>query len=377
MGYLLTQESQELVSMVREFAEKEIVKQCRACDISGEFPVDIMKKVLELQLHLIELPEKYGGMGLDMVTVAAIYEELAKADAGIPSTLATSAMTLKPVLMAGTQEQARRIADILAQGGYGAFALTEPMAGSDAANTKTTALRDGDQYIINGDKCFISNGGIADIYVVFAMTDQTMGTRGISAFIVERGRKGVSVGKEEDKMGLRLCNTASVFFDDVSVPKSNLIGAEGKGFGIAMKTLDVERALTAAITIGIARRALDEAVSYAEKRMTFGAPVIRNQGIQFLLADMDIKIETARQMAAHALTLASRGIRATREAAIAKCYSSDIAMEVTTDAVQVLGGYGYSREYPVEKLMRDAKAFQILEGTNQIQRMVIAGNLVR
>lgn len=377
MGYLLTPESQELVSMVKNFAEREIKEQCKAYDVSGEFPADIMEKTLATQLHLIEVPEEHGGMGLDLVTVAAIYEELAKADAGIPSTLATSAMALKPLMMAGTAQQVKQVADVLAAGGYGAFALTEPAAGSDAANTRTTAVREGGEYIISGDKCFISNGGIADIYIVFAMTDKQAGTKGISAFLIERDRQGVSVGKEEDKMGLRLSNTTSVFFDNVHIPAENLIGQEGKGFGIAMKTLDIERILTAAITIGIAQRAMEEATAYAKERTTFGKPIIYNQGIQFMLADMDIKIETARQMMIHALNMAENGMRTTREAAIAKCYSSDMAMQVVTDALQVLGGYGYSREYPVEKLMRDAKVFQILEGTNQIQRMVIAGSLMR
>lgn len=377
MGYLLTPDSQELVSMVKDFAEREIKEQCKAYDVSGEFPADIMEKTLAMQLHLIEVPEEHGGMGLGLVTVAAIYEELAKADAGIPSTLATSAMALKPVMAAGTTRQVKQVAETLTAGGYGAFALTEPAAGSDAANTRTTAVREGDEYVINGDKCFISNGGIADLYIVFAMTDKQAGTKGISAFLVESDRQGVSVGKEEDKMGLRLSNTTSVFFDDVRIPAENLIGQEGKGFGLAMKTLDIERILTAAITIGIAQRAMEEATAYAKERTTFGKPIIYNQAIQFMLADMDIKIETARQMMIHALAMAQNGMRTTREAAIAKCYSSDMAMQVVTDALQVLGGYGYSRDYPVEKLLRDAKVFQILEGTNQIQRMVIAGNLMR
>ncbi len=361
MGYLLTPDSQELVSMVKDFAEREIKEQCKAYDVSGEFPADIMEKTLAMQLHLIEVPEEHGGMGLGLVTVAAIYEELAKADAGIPSTLATSAMALKPVVAAGTTRQVKQVAETLTAGGYGAFALTEPAAGSDAANTRTTAVREGDEYVINGDKCFISNGGIADLYIVFAMTDKQAGTKGISAFLVESDRQGVSVGKEEDKMGLRLSNTTSVFFDDVRIPAENLIGQEGKGFGLAMKTLDIERILTAAITIGIAQRAMEEATAYAKERTTFGKPIIYNQAIQFMLADMDIKIETARQMMIHALAMAQNGMRTTREAAIAKCYSSDMAMQVVTDALQVLGGYGYSREYPVEKLMRDAKVFQILE----------------
>ena len=377
MGYLLTPDSQELVSMVKDFAEREIKEQCKAYDVSGEFPADIMEKMLAMQLHLIEVPEEHGGMGLGLVTVAAIYEELAKADAGIPSTLATSAMALKPVMAAGTTRQVKQVAETLTAGGYRAFALTEPAAGSDAANTRTTAVREGDEYVINGDKCFISNGGIADLYIVFAMTDKQAGTKGISAFLVESDRQGVSVGKEEDKMGLRLSNTTSVFFDDVRIPAENLIGQEGKGFGLAMKTLDIERILTAAITIGIAQRAMEEATAYAKERTTFGKPIIYNQAIQFMLADMDIKIETARQMMIHALAMAQNGMRTTREAAIAKCYSSDMAMQVVTDALQVLGGYGYSRDYPVEKLLRDAKVFQILEGTNQIQRMVIAGNLMR
>lgn len=377
MGYFLEEEAKEIVCMVKEFCEQEIKEQCKAYDVSGEFPDDIMKKTMEMQLHLMEVPEQYGGLELGLVPCAALYEEIAYADAGISSTLATNALALKPVILAGTKRQAQTVAELIVGGGYGAFALTEPMAGSDASNTLTTATKKGDHYILNGEKCFISNGGVADVYIVFAMTDKSAGTRGISAFIVEGDRKGIVRGKEENKMGLRLSNTASVFFEDVHVPEENLIGQEGKGFSIAMKTLDVERALTAAINLGIARRALFEAVTYTKQRITFAKPVIENQAIQFMLAEMDMKIEAARQMTVYALQCYEKGMRATREAAMAKCFASDITMEVTTDAVQLLGGYGYSREYPVEKLMRDAKAFQILEGTNQILRMVIGGSLVR
>ncbi|MDR3294783.1 MAG: acyl-CoA dehydrogenase family protein [Clostridiales Family XIII bacterium] len=377
MGYILSEESQKLVAMVRDFCDKEIVKQCKEFDISGAFPAEIMKKCNEMQLNLIELPKKYGGPGLDWITIAAIYEELGRADAGVASTLATNTMLMKVLFKFGTEEQAANYCELLKRGGYSTFALTEAQAGSDAANTLTVADKDGDDYVLNGAKAFASNGGIADVHGIFALTDKTAGTKGLTAFLVEKERAGMKVGQEENKMGIRLSNTTSLFLENVRVPASNVIGQEGKGFSMAMQTLDAQRIVTAAITIGIAQRGLEEAAAYAKQRVTFGQPINRNQAVQFMLADMDIKIETARQMIVHAFTLLQNGTRCTREASIAKCYTADIAMEVATDAVQIVGGYGYSRDYPVEKLMRDAKVFQILEGTNQIQRMIIGGQFLR
>jgi len=316
-------------------------------------------------------------VGLDLITTAAIVEEMAYADAGSSCTMTCPSLAFKPVLKAGTPEQIQMFADVITAGGWGAFALTEPNSGSDAAAIRTTAIRDGDEYVINGSKCFITCGGIASIYVVFALTDKTKGVKGISAFIVPRDTPGVSNGKHEDKMGIRTCNTSDVFFENVRVPAKNLLGGEGAGFKIAMQALDLGRPFCAAQALGIARRALEEAVAYAKERVTFGKPIIKHQGLQFKLVDMDIKLEAARQMTVHSLQLAQQGLPFGREAAIAKCFATDTAMQVTTEAVQVLGGYGYSREYPVEKLMRDAKIYQIFEGTNEIQKVVIGGHLAR
>jgi alkylation response protein AidB-like acyl-CoA dehydrogenase len=315
--------------------------------------------------------------GMSRVDIAALFEEMARADAGFATTISASGLGTKPVLIAGNDEQKSRVCDILCNGGFGAFALTEPGAGSDPAAGKTTAVKDGDDYIINGTKCFITNGGIADFYCVTAMTDKSKGTHhGMSIFLVEKGTPGLSTGKEEDKMGIRLSNTAEVIFEDVRVPKENLLGAEGEGFKIAMETLDQARAWMGVVSVGIAQRAMDEAIAYCKERQQFGRSVLKFQAMQFKVADMAIKIEAARQLNAYALTLMDQGKRYTKEAAMAKCFASDAAMEITTEAVQMFGGYGYCREYPVEKLMRDAKIFQIFEGTNEIQRIVTANNTI-
>jgi alkylation response protein AidB-like acyl-CoA dehydrogenase len=377
MSYLLNEEGKDLLKMVKDFCENEVKEQCKEYDVSGEFPYEMYKKAMDMQLHLLDIPEEFGGLGLDYITAAALYEEMAYADAGFSVTLAATSLALKPVLIAGTPEQIKLFSDIIIPGRFGAFCLTEATAGSDAGNTKTTAVKDGDEYVINGSKCFITNGGVADVYVVFAMTDKTKGLKGISAFIVPKDVPGISVGKEENKMGIRLSNTSDVFFDNVRVPASYMLGKEGTGFKLAMQTLDLARPFVGACACGIARRALDEAVAYSKERVTFGKPIAANQALQFMMADMDMKIEVARQMCVHSLNLAALNVPYSREAAMAKCFASDVAMEVTIDAIQILGGYGYSRDYPVEKLARDAKIFQIFEGTNQVQRIVIAGQLLR
>lgn len=268
-------------------------------------------------------------------------------------------------------------ADIITGGGLGAFALTEAGAGSDAGACATVAVRDGDAYILNGTKCFITNSTYAEIFVVFASTDRGKGAKGLSAFLVERGRPGFTVDKHEDKMGLRSSDTASLAFEDVRIPVDHLLGREGEGFKYAMQTLDLARPFVGASAVGVAQRAVDEAGRYAKQRICFGKPIADLQAIQFMLADMEIGVETARQMCVHALRLAEAGQPYSREAAIAKCYAGDVAFKNAGDAVQILGGYGYSREYPVEKLLRDAKILQIYEGTNQVQRVVIAGQVLR
>ena len=285
-------------------------------------------------------------------------------------------LSLKPVLMHGTPEQKKMYSEIIVGGGLGAFALTEADAGSDAAACRTTAVRDGDEYVINGTKCFITNSSYAEIFVVFASTNREAGVKGLSAFIVERDRAGFSVDKHEDKMGIRSSNTASLVLDNVRIPASHLLGKEGEGFKYAMQTLDLARPFVGASAVGLAQRCVDEAAAYANQRICFGKPIAKLQAIQFMLADMEIGVETARQMIIHTLQLAEAHMPYSREAAIAKCYAGDVAFKNASDAVQILGGYGYSREYPVEKLLRDSKILQIYEGTNQVQRVVISGQVL-
>ncbi len=374
--YILDEEGKDLLATVKEFCEKEVKEQCKAYDESGKWPKDINDKACEMGLNALEVPEEYGGLGLSKNTYAALYEEMSKADAGLFTTMSASNLAMKPLLISGRKDQIQRAADILLGGGYGAFCLTEPMAGSDASNNKTTAVKDGDDYIINGRKCFITNGGIADFYIVTAMTDKTKGVKGMSAFLVEKGTKGLSSGNEENKMGIRTSNTADVIFEDMRVPSSAMIGPEGTGFKTCMETLDITRALMGIGATGIMQRCVDEAVAYSKQRITFGQPIGKFQAIQFMIADMEIKTETARQMSLHALKLQELGLPYSKESAIAKCYAGDMAVQVALDAIQILGGYGYSREYPVEKLLRDAKIFQLYEGTNQIQRVVISRSVM-
>lgn len=377
MGYMLNEEQRELQTMVREFVTNEVKPYVSEYDKTGELPIELYKKAFEMGLHCLEIPEEFGGGGVDYMAAAAIYEEIGKIDAGFATGLCAISLALKPVLIAGTAEQKKMFADIVIPGAFAAFALTEPNAGSDAAAVRTTAVKDGDEYVINGTKCFITNGGVADVYVVFANVDKSKGLKGLSAFIVEKSRSGITVGKEEDKMGIRLSNTCDVIFENVRIPADHLLGKEGEGFKIAMKTLDLARPFVGAVAVGIAQRALEESVKYSKERITFGKPIANFQALQFMMADMDIKIEAARQTVAYVINRIKSGLPYSREAAIAKCISGDIAVEVALDAIQILGGYGYSREYPVEKLLRDAKIFQIFEGTNQIQRVVIAGHLLK
>lgn len=372
MAYLISEEAQDLLSAVKDFCDSEVKEQCKEYDRSGEWPKEMYDKAIEMQLTMLEVPEQYGGMGLSRVDVAALIEEMAKADAGFATTISASGLGMKPVLIAGSEEQKKHVCDLIMGGGFGAFALTEPGAGSDPSAAKTTAVKDGDSYILNGRKCFITNGGIASFYCVAAMTDKTKGSKGMSMFLIDRGTPGLSSGHEEDKMGIRLSNTCDVVLEDCRVPASALIGEEGQGFKIAMATLDQARAWMGCVATGIAQRGMEEAVAYGKERIQFGKPILKNQALKFKVADMKIKIETARQMVAYALTLMDQGKPHTTEAAIAKCYASDIAMEVASEAIQMFGGYGYTREYPVEKLLQDAKIFQIFEGTNEIQRIVIS-----
>ncbi|MCI1931888.1 MAG: acyl-CoA dehydrogenase family protein [Clostridia bacterium] len=376
MGYILSDETKDLLADVKKFCDNEVKEQCKAYDVSGEWPKEIYDKAVEMGLSTLEVPKEYGGIGLDRISCAALYEEMAKADAGFFTTMTSSNLALKPVLIAGTEEQKKWACDVLLKGGYASFCLTEPMAGSDAANSKTTAVRDGDEYVINGRKCFITNAPVADFFIVTAMTDKTKGVKGMTAFLVSKDTKGLSTTNHENKMGIRTSTTSDVVFEDMRVPVSSRLGEEGTGFITAMKTLDLSRTFVGVGAVGIMQRAIDEAVAYSKTRITFGKPIGKFEAIQFMIADMEIKCETARQMCVHAIDLMDNGLPFSKESAIAKCYAGDNAVQVALDAIQILGGYGYSREYPVEKLLRDAKIFQIYEGTNQVQRMVISKNVI-
>jgi len=374
----LTEEQLILQQNIREFVQTKMTPAVvQKYDKSGEFPWEIINELIAMDLHCMPIPEEYGGPGLDATTCALLAEELGKGCAGIATTIAANGLACYPLMIAGTAEQKKMFFDIVLQGKLAAFCLTEPNAGSDAGGVMTTAERDGDEYVLNGTKCFITNGGVADVYTVFANIDVKKGIRGLSAFIVERNREGVQIGQEEDKMGIRTSNTTEVILKNVRVPADHLLGKEGGGFRIAMQTLDVSRPLVGAISVGLAQSALDRAVDYAKERRQFGKPIASLQAVQFMLADMAIEIEAARSMVYRACWLVDSKQPHSKEAAIAKVFASDVAMRVTTDAVQVFGGYGYSRQYPVEKLMRDAKIMQIFEGTNQIQRVVIAGQILR
>ena len=376
MNKLLTEDQLYLVNLVSDFGKKELAPIAAECDRTGEFPLDNYKKAFDMELHMMDIPAELGGAGVDFETSLIVTEELSKYDAGFATSIGAVGLAAKAVLMGKDQKLILKFADIVRPGKFAAFCLTEPNAGSDASATKTSAVLEGDEWVLNGRKCFITNGGVASVYIVFAMTDPSKGTRGISAFFVEGDREGISCGKEEDKLGIRLSNTCDVVLEDVRIPKENLIGKEGMGFPIAMLTLDMARPVAAAGAVGVAQRAIDECVKYMKQRQTFGKPLAKHQALQFKIADMEIQCEVARQYLRYVAKLVDNNKPYSEEAAICKTFASDAAMKITVEAVQILGGYGYSREYPVEKLMRDAKIFQIFEGTNEIQRMVIAGQVL-
>jgi len=372
-----TDEQKDLQKMVREFAQKRVFPQAKELDRAGVFAGDLFNEIFQMGLHCMNQPEEYGGPGLDSVTCALLIEELAKGDVGFATTIAANGLAAYPVILAGTDEQKKRFFEIVDHGKLAGFCLTEPNAGSDAASIATTARLDGDEYILDGSKCFITNGGVADVYTVFATVDRSKGLKGLCAFLVERDRTGVSVGKKEDKLGIRTTSTCDVIFQNVRIPITNLLGEEGQGFKIAMETLDCSRPVVGALGVGLGQAAVDMSIKYAKERVQFGKPIAAFQAIQFMLADMAIQVEASRWLVYRAAHLKDAGQPFTKEAAMAKTIASDTAMKVSVDAVQIFGGYGFSREYPIEKLMRDAKILQIFEGTNQIQRMVIANQLFK
>ncbi len=373
VDFTLTDEQKEIQRLAHEFAEKEIRPKAWDYDRDATWPQDIIEKAFEVGLMNSHIPEEYGGPGLDYLTGCLIEEELGWGCSGIGTSLMCNGLASAPVLIAGSEEIKKHYLGMLTEEPkLASFCLTEPDAGSDVSSMRTTAVKKGDHYIINGTKCFITNGSHASWYTVYAKTDKDAGHRGISAFVVPRDADGVVVDKKEDKLGQRASDTAMISFHDVAVPAKNLLGEENKGFKLAMMTLDRTRPGVAAMAVGIARAAFEFAVEYAKERIQFGVPIAMHQAIQFMIADMATKVEAARLLTWKAASLLDQGKRNTLVASHAKRFAADSAMEVTVDAVQVYGGYGFIKEYPVEKLMRDAKIMQLYEGTSQIQRLVIA-----
>lgn len=383
MNYYLSEELNDIKEICAEIALKYIIPARAKLDEENKFPHEIIKIMADSDLCGIYIPEAYGGsaemFGGGSMALAVATEELSKACGGVAVSFAANALGAMPILISGSEEQKEKYLPDLASGTkLAAFALTESEAGSDAGGVKTKAVKDGDSYILNGTKQWITNGGEAQIYTVIAQTDPSRGARGLTAFIVEEGTPGFSYGKKENKMGIRASSTMELIFEDCRVPAENIITREGYGFIVAMKTLNTSRPGVAAQAVGIAQGALDEAAKYASERVQFGQRIDSFQGIQFMLADMATQVEAARALVYSTAKMIDAGERKfEKESAMAKVFASDVAMKVTTDAVQILGGYGYMKEYPVEKMMRDAKITQIYEGTNQIQRSVIASALIK
>ena len=379
MNFGLTREQELVRQMVREFAVNEVKPIAAEIDETEEFPMENVKKMAELGMMGIPFPKELGGAGGDVLSYIMTVEELSKV-CGTHGVIVSAHTSLCASLLYenGTPAQKEKYLVPLAKGEkIGAFGLTEPGAGTDAAGQQTTAVLDGDNYILNGSKIFITNGGVADTFIVFAMTDKSQGTRGISAFIVEKDFPGFSIGKKEDKLGIRASSTTELIFENCIVPKENLIGKEGKGFGIAMKTLDGGRIGIAAQALGIAEGAFEEAIAYMKERKQFGKPLYTKQGLQWYMAEMDVKIEAAKQLVYKAAMRKQNGQPYSIDAARAKLFAAEVAMDVTTKVVQIFGGYGYTKEYPVERMMRDAKITEIYEGTSEVQKMVIAGAALR
>jgi acyl-CoA dehydrogenase len=377
VSFALSPQQRTLQETARRFAQTEILPIAAHHDQTGEFPWELMRKAFDAGLMNDAVPPEYGGRGLSCLESVLLAEELAAGCAGIATSLLNSDLAATPIVLAGTDEQKSRfLGQLTAKLSFAAFCLTEPQSGSDAAGLVTSCRRQGDAYVLSGEKCFITNGSVASVYVVFATQDPAQRARGISAFIVPRDTPGISIGRIEDKMGQRASNTASVIFDNVRVPAAQRLGEEGDGFKIAMRTLDRARPSVAGIAVGIARSALEHAIRHAKQRCTFGQPIAQHQGIQFMLAEMARDVEAARMVAWQAAWRIDQKEDASKESAIAKLLATDTAMKVTTDAVQIFGGYGYMKDHPVEKLMRDAKLTQIYEGTNQIQRLVIARKIL-
>lgn len=379
MDYFLSEEQIMIRDLARQIAEEKIVPVRAELDEKGEFPWDVMKTLAQSDLFGLFIPEEYGGLGKGCLELSIAVEELSRACLGVSTSYAANALGTYPILLFGTEEQKKKyLPDIAAGRRLVAFGLTEANAGSDAGGTQTTARLEGKEYVINGTKQWITNGGAAEIYTIIAITDRSKGPQGASAFIVEKGTPGFTFGKKENKMGIRASATTELIFDNCRIPRDNLIGKEGAGFLVAMKTLDNSRTGVGAQGVGVAQGAFDEAVKFARQRIQFGHPIITFQAVQHMLADMATSIEAARALVYAVARFIDSGAKdVSRESAMSKVFATDMAMKVTTDAVQVMGGSGYMKEYPVEKMMRDAKILQIYEGTNQIQRNVIGQALIK
>ncbi|WZL73787.1 acyl-CoA dehydrogenase [Clostridiaceae bacterium 35-E11] len=379
MEFKLTREQEMVRKMVRSFSENEVKPLAAEVDETERFPMETVKKMARYHMMGTFVPREYGGAGADEVAYAITVEELSRccATTGVICS-AHSSLCAWPIMKYGTEEQKQKYLVPLAKGEkIGAFGLTEPNAGTDAAGQQTTAVLDGDEWILNGTKIFITNGGEADVYVVMAMTDRSKGTRGITSFIVERGTPGFSIGKKEKKMGIKGSATTELVFENCRIPKENLLGEIGKGFKVAMTTLDGGRIGIASQALGIAQGALDETVRYIKEREQFGRPIAKFQALQFEIADMETRVQAARWLVYNAAWRKSKGLSYSKEAAMAKLFAAETAMYVSTKAVQLHGGYGYTQDYPVERMMRDAKITEIYEGTSEVQRMVIAANVLK
>ncbi|MGE7767200.1 acyl-CoA dehydrogenase family protein [Peribacillus sp. NPDC096540] len=377
MDFNLTDDQQAIVSMARDVVNAEIIPLAREFDEREAFSVEIMNKLRECGLFNLSIPEEYGGPGIDKLSHALIVEEIARGCAGIATSLEANSLSSYPILVGGDESLKQKyLKRLTEEGQYASFALTEPGAGSDVSGMSSTIVRKGDGYILNGEKCFITNASYAHFYVVLAKQTLENGENSFTALVVERDSEGIRVGEKEKKMGLRASNTASVIFDDVFVPLENRIGEEGNGFKVFMKALSFARPMVGAQAVGIAQGAYESALNYAKERKQFRKPIANFQSIQFMLADMAMTIEASRLLVYKSVFLLEQGTPSAKHASFAKCFAADTAMKVAEDAVQIHGGYGFIREYPVEKYFRDAKIMQIYEGTNQIQRVVIAKEIL-
>jgi acyl-CoA dehydrogenase len=378
VDFALTDEQRSLQELARKFARTEMAPHAAEVDKTARFPVEIYRKAWELGLMNLNVPTEFGGSGLSLLDQCVIVEEMAHACGGMTTSIIANCLALEPILLAGTAEQKQRIlTPFCSEYHLASFCLTEPSGGSDAAAMRTRCRREGNEYVLDGEKCFITNGPHASLYTVFASSDPELRHRGINAFVVPRETKGVEPGQEEEKMGHRASSTSTVRFEGARVPESNRLGADGDGFSIAMRTLDQTRTPIGALATGIAQAAIDHAAAYSLKRHTFGKPISEHQAIQIKLANMTQDLHASRLLTWQSAWAIDHGAKGTLESSVAKCFASDAAMRVADEAIQIFGGYGYMKEYPVEKLLRDAKLTQIYEGSNEIQRMVIARELLQ